>query len=74
MSDNVRIGRRGSVNVELEITGKQGHAAYPEKVDNPIHKISGFLNKISKKSGMKEMITSTHFFTDYKYKWWSWSA
>ena len=49
VGDNIRIGRRGSVNVELEITGKQGHAAYPEKVDNPIHKISGFLNKISKK-------------------------
>jgi len=49
VGDNVRIGRRGSVNVELEIKGKQGHAAYPEKVDNPIHKISSFLEKISKK-------------------------
>ncbi len=49
VGDNVRIGRRGSVNVELEIRGKQGHAAYPEKVDNPIHKISSFLEKISKK-------------------------
>ena len=49
VGDNVRIGRRGSVNVELEIRGKQGHAAYPEKVNNPIHKISSFLEKISKK-------------------------
>ena len=49
VGDNVRIGRRGSVNIELEIIGKQGHAAYPEKVDNPIHRISSFLEKITKK-------------------------
>jgi Acetylornithine deacetylase/Succinyl-diaminopimelate desuccinylase and related deacylases len=49
VGDNIRIGRRGSVNVELEIIGKQGHAAYPEKVDNPIHRISNFLEKITNK-------------------------
>ena len=49
VGDNIRIGRRGSVNVELEIIGKQGHAAYPERVDNPIHRISNFLEKITKK-------------------------
>ena len=49
VGDNIRIGRRGSVNIELEIIGRQGHAAYPEKVDNPIHRISSFLDKITKK-------------------------
>mgnify|MGYP001264016959 FL=1 len=45
VGDNVRIGRRGSVNINLEVKGKQGHAAYPDKVINPIHKISGFSEK-----------------------------
>ena len=49
VGDNIRIGGRGSVNVELEIIGKQGNAAYPESVDNPIHRISNFLEKITKK-------------------------
>ena len=43
----MRIGRRGSVNINLEVKGKQGHAAYPDKVINPIHKISGFLKKVT---------------------------
>jgi len=47
VGDNVRIGRRGSININLEVKGKQGHAAYPDKVVNPIHKISGFLKKVT---------------------------
>ncbi len=36
IGDTVKIGRRGSVNFNLKITGKQGHVAYPEKATNPI--------------------------------------
>ncbi len=36
--DAIKIGRRGSINGILHIKGKQGHAAYPEKADNPVHK------------------------------------
>jgi succinyl-diaminopimelate desuccinylase len=36
--DVVRNGRRGSLNGRLEITGVQGHVAYPEAADNPIHR------------------------------------
>lgn len=32
----IKIGRRGSVNFELKITGKQGHVAYPQNALNPI--------------------------------------
>ena len=46
VGDNIRIGRRGSINIELEIFGKQGHAAYPARVDNPIHKVVPFLDKL----------------------------
>ena len=53
-ADNIRVGRRGSVNIDLKILGKQGHSAYPDKVDNPIHKAAklvDFLNSIEWDSG-----------------------
>jgi len=45
--DAIKIGRRGSVNGILKKTGKQGHAAYPEKSINPIHKVAQILHKIA---------------------------
>ena len=36
MGDTIKIGRRGSLNGELVISGKQGHVAYPERADNPV--------------------------------------
>src|SRR5437870_5953907 len=36
MGDTIKIGRRGSLNGELVIHGKQGHVAYPEGADNPV--------------------------------------
>ncbi|SMC09955.1 succinyl-diaminopimelate desuccinylase [Nitratiruptor tergarcus] len=41
--DAIKIGRRGSVNGVIEKIGKQGHAAYPEKAINPIHKVAQVL-------------------------------
>ncbi|MRI58580.1 MAG: succinyl-diaminopimelate desuccinylase [Epsilonproteobacteria bacterium] len=41
--DTMKIGRRGSINGVIEKIGKQGHAAYPEKAINPIHKVSQVL-------------------------------
>ena len=37
--DAMKVGRRGSINGVIEKIGKQGHAAYPEKAINPIHKV-----------------------------------
>jgi succinyl-diaminopimelate desuccinylase len=34
--DTIKIGRRGSINFTLKITGKQGHIAYPHNANNPI--------------------------------------
>ena len=45
--DSIKVGRRGSINGYLELQGKQGHAAYPEKTINPIHLISEVLNNIA---------------------------
>ena len=45
--DAIKVGRRGSINGVLEVHGKQGHAAYPEKAINPIHQISAVLPNIA---------------------------
>ena len=44
LADTIRLGRRGSLSGALTIKGKQGHVAYPDKVNNPIH-ISGEIIK-----------------------------
>ena len=38
LGDTVRVGRRGSLNGTLTVIGVQGHVAYPDKADNPIHR------------------------------------
>lgn len=45
--DTVKIGRRGSINGSIIIKGLQGHAAYPKKTKNPIHKIAPILNDLA---------------------------
>ncbi len=37
VGDVLKHGRRGSLNCNLKIVGKQGHVAYPAKANNPIH-------------------------------------
>jgi len=36
LGDTVKIGRRGSVNMWIEVPGAQGHVAYPHRATNPI--------------------------------------
>jgi len=36
--DVIKNGRRGSLNGALRIHGQQGHVAYPQRADNPIHR------------------------------------
>jgi succinyl-diaminopimelate desuccinylase len=43
LGDTVRVGRRGSVYVRLQVYGIQGHTAFPENLDNPVHRIAPFL-------------------------------
>lgn len=45
--DAIKIGRRGSINGVIEKFGRQGHAAYPEKSLNPIHKVAQLLPSIA---------------------------
>jgi len=45
--DAIKIGRRGSINGVLTINGKQGHAAYPEKANNPVNILASRLDKLA---------------------------
>lgn len=39
LGDTIKIGRRGSLNGTLIVTGRQGHVAYPQRANNPIRGI-----------------------------------
>ena len=36
LGDMLKVGRRGSINALIEVTGVQGHVAYPHKAANPV--------------------------------------
>lgn len=47
LGDTIKIGRRGSLSFIVTVEGRQGHAAYPHKADNPIPKLARFIDRIS---------------------------
>jgi succinyl-diaminopimelate desuccinylase len=47
LGDTIKIGRRGSLNGTLIVAGRQGHAAYPERADNPIPKLMALLDALT---------------------------
>jgi succinyl-diaminopimelate desuccinylase len=47
MGDMIKIGRRGSVNYNLTVTGMQGHVAYPHLADNPNHRLVRMLTALT---------------------------
>ena len=49
LGDMIKIGRRGSLNGYLTVSGIQGHTAYPHLADNPIHLIVKMLETITSK-------------------------
>lgn len=46
LGDNIKIGRRGSMNIRLTTTGVQGHAAYPHLADNAASRMVHLLSAI----------------------------
>jgi len=46
LGDTVRVGRRGSIYMRLKVHGIQGHTAFPENLDNPVHRIAPFLDEL----------------------------
>ncbi|MCX7513623.1 succinyl-diaminopimelate desuccinylase [Frateuria sp. STR12] len=47
LGDLVRVGRRGSLSGTLTVRGVQGHVAYPEKANNPIHAFAPALAELA---------------------------
>jgi succinyl-diaminopimelate desuccinylase len=47
IGDVIRVGRRGSLNGKLTVKGIQGHVAYPELAENPIHTFAPTLKELT---------------------------
>ena len=46
LGDTIKIGRRGSLNGTLIVTGRQAHVAYPHRGENPIRGLTQILAKL----------------------------
>ena len=47
IADIIRVGRRGSLCAKLTVHGIQGHVAYPEIAENPIHTFAPALKELA---------------------------
>jgi len=47
LGDVIRVGRRGSLCGVLRVFGVQGHVAYPERAENPIHRFAPALAELT---------------------------
>ena len=46
LGDVMKIGRRGSVNIWLEVAGREGHVSYPHLADNPLPRLVALLAEL----------------------------
>jgi succinyl-diaminopimelate desuccinylase len=46
LGDMAKVGRRGSANGRLEVQGRQGHTAYPQRADNAAHRLVRMLDTL----------------------------
>lgn len=67
LGDAIKIGRRGSMHGQLLVHGKQGHIAYPNLADNPMHRSFQALHELTKIEWDKgnEHFTPTSFQFNY---------
>ena len=47
LGDTIKIGRRGSLSGRLTVHGVQGHVAYPQFADNPVHALAPALAELA---------------------------
>ena len=45
--DTLKIGRRGSINFKVMVTGVQGHVGYPQKAKNPIPALAELVTQLA---------------------------
>ncbi len=50
LGDTLKIGRRGSLSGRLTVHGIQGHIAYPQFADNPVHALAPALAELAARS------------------------
>lgn len=46
LGDVIKNGRRGSLGGRLTVNGVQGHVAYPQRADNPVHRLAPVLAEL----------------------------
>jgi len=46
LGDTIKVGRRGSLSGRLTVHGIQGHIAYPQLADNPVHRFAPALAEL----------------------------
>lgn len=47
LGDTIKNGRRGSLSGSLKVYGTQGHVAYPQTAENPVHRFGPALHELS---------------------------
>jgi succinyl-diaminopimelate desuccinylase len=47
LGDMMKIGRRGSMNVHVTVTGVQGHSAYPHRARNPLPAMARLIDRLA---------------------------
>ena len=50
LGDTIKIGRRGSLSGRLTVHGVQGHVAYPQAADNPVHALAPALAELTSRT------------------------
>jgi succinyl-diaminopimelate desuccinylase len=66
--DTIKIGRRGSMRVDLTVRGVQGHTAYPQRATNPIPILATIVARIARETfddGTPHFQPSTLVFTTF---------
>jgi len=66
--DTIKIGRRGSMRVDLAVRGVQGHTAYPQRATNPIPILATIVARIARETlddGTQHFQPSTLVFTTF---------
>jgi succinyl-diaminopimelate desuccinylase len=46
VGDQIKVGRRGSLNGTLTVNGRQGHVAYPQLAENPIRALTALMTAL----------------------------
>ncbi|GAC1696388.1 MAG: succinyl-diaminopimelate desuccinylase [Steroidobacteraceae bacterium] len=47
IGDTIKVGRRGSLSGRLTVHGVQGHVAYPQLAENPVHSLAPALAELA---------------------------